>query len=84
MSPKRIWEYVIDWVCDTNRFISNSSRYSNGDKPLEVIRGDKSGISDYLEVGPYYWVEFISNSFMVQVDMVIWIVGIQQVIQLML
>ena len=35
--PDRLWDYIIMYVCETGNITVNSSRYSNGRTPLEII-----------------------------------------------
>ena len=40
----------------------NSSRYSNGRTPIEIITGETPDISEYLDFGFYDWVWFRTNA----------------------
>lgn len=60
--PKRVWDYLILWICETASLSISSSRYANGRTPIEVITGDTPDISEYLDFGFYDWVIYQSNS----------------------
>jgi hypothetical protein len=38
--PKRLWDYGIEWICEIKQRTTNSSVYSNGRTPLEIITGE--------------------------------------------
>ena len=59
--PKRLWNYGIDWVCETGNVTVNSSRYADGRTPIEHITGITPDISEYLDFGFYDWVLFKRN-----------------------
>ena len=40
----------------------NSSRYSDGRTPLEIITGETPDQSEYLDFGFYEWVTYRNNS----------------------
>eukprot|EP00978_Attheya_sp_CCMP212_P026107 scaffold85161_cov59-Attheya_sp.AAC.2 len=61
-APKRLWDFGFDWVCETGNITANSSRYSKGRTPLEVITGCTPEITEYLDFGFYDWVQFRSNA----------------------
>ena len=55
----RLWDYGIDYVCETAYLTVNISRYSDGRTPLEIITGKTPYLSKYLYFGFYdcftYW-----------------------------
>ena len=60
--PDRLWDYGIDYICETGNLTTNSSRYSNGRVPLECITGETPDISEYMDFGFYDWVSYRSNA----------------------
>ena len=59
--PDRLWDYGIDYVCETANLTVNSSRYSDGKTPLEIITGETPDLSEYLDFGFYDWVTYQNN-----------------------
>ena len=47
--PDRLWNYGIDYVCETENITVNSSRYYDGRTPLEIITGKTPDLSEYLD-----------------------------------
>ena len=78
-----LWDYVIEWVCETKSGAPNYYIYWNGHTHLEAIEVETPGISEYLDFGPYYWVVFRSNLCMRKVEIGICIEVTHQVRQLM-
>ena len=68
-----LWDYIIDWVCETKIVAPNSLRYWNGHTDLEVITGDTPCLNEYPDFAPYYWVIFRSNTCMRPVEIGIYI-----------
>ena len=60
--PDRLQDYGIDYVCKTANLTVNSSRYSDGRTPLEIIRGETPDLSEYLDFGSYEWVTYRNNA----------------------
>ena len=60
--PDRLWDYGIQYICETSNLTTNMSRYSNGRVPLECITGDTPDISEYMDFGFYDWVSYRSNA----------------------
>ena len=60
--PNRLWDYGIDYICETSNLTTNSSRYSNGRVPLEHITGETPDISEYIDFGFYDWVSYRTNA----------------------
>lgn len=60
--PDRLWDFGISYVCETGNLTVNSSRYSNGRPPLEIITGETQDVSEYLDFGFYDWVLFRTNA----------------------
>jgi len=60
--PKRLWDFGIQWVCETKNLTVSSSRYARGRTPLEIITGDTPDITEYLDFGFYDWVYYRSNA----------------------
>jgi hypothetical protein len=60
--PPRLWDFGLDWICEVSNVTVNSSRYSNGRTPLEIITGITPDITEYLDFGFYDWVLFRNNA----------------------
>lgn len=60
--PQRLWDFGLQWVCDIQNCISNSSRGLDGRCPLERITGETVNISEYLDFGFYDWVWYRENA----------------------
>jgi hypothetical protein len=60
--PMRLWDYVLDYAVGTMNVMTNSSRYSNGRTPLEVVSGITPDITEYLDFPFYSWVYFRANA----------------------
>ena len=63
--PKRLWDFGIAWICETNNLSVSSSRYVQGRTPLEIITGDKTpDISEHLDCSSWFydWVSYLSNA----------------------
>ena len=58
----RLADYGVAYVCETGNICANSSKYSNGRTPLEIITGETPDISEYLDFDFYDWVTFKSNA----------------------
>ena len=54
--PKRLWDFGIVWICETNNLSVSSSRYAQGRTPLEIITGETPDISEHLHFSFYDWV----------------------------
>ena len=62
--PKKLWDYLIVWTCETGNIPVSSSKYANGRTALEIITGETPDISEYLDFGFYDWVVYRSNAGM--------------------
>ena len=62
--PDRLWDFGVDYICQTSNTTTNSSRYSNGRVPIECITGETPDISEYLDFGFYDWVTYRNNAGM--------------------
>jgi len=60
--PKRLWDFVVSWVCETGNVISSSSRYAHARTSLEILTGETPNITEYLDFGLYNWVTFKKNA----------------------
>ena len=60
--PDRLWDYVINYVCETENLAVNSSRYSDGRTPFEIITGETPDLSEYLDFEFYDWVTYQNNA----------------------
>ena len=60
--PKRLWDFGLIWICETNNISVSSSRYALGRTPIEIITGDTSDISEYVDFGFYDWITYYPNS----------------------
>ena len=60
--PKRLWDYLIVWICETSSLSVSSSKYANGRTAVEIISGETPDISEYLDFGFYDWILYTSNA----------------------
>ena len=60
--PDRLWDYGIYYVYETENLTFNSSRYSDGRTPLEIITGETPDLIEYPDVGFYDWVMYRNNA----------------------
>lgn len=60
--PMRLWDFVLDYTLETMNVTVNTSKYSNGRVPLEIITGITPDISELLDFHIYQWVYFKSNA----------------------
>lgn len=60
--PDRLWDFGIEYICETGNLMVNSSKYSNGRTPLEIMTGETPDISEYLDFGFYDWVLYRTNA----------------------
>ena len=60
--PRRLWDFVLAWVCETGNVTVSSSRYAKGRTPLEILTGETPDITEYLDFSPYDWVTFKQNA----------------------
>jgi hypothetical protein len=58
----RLWDFGIVWICKTANLTVSSSRYANGQTPLEYITGETPNISEYIDFGFYDWVIYRTNA----------------------
>ena len=59
--PMGLWDFLLDYVCETQNIIVNGSRYSANRMPLEIKTGITPDISEYLDFHFYAWVWFRMN-----------------------
>ena len=57
-APDRLWDYGVEYTCETSNVTANLSRYSKGRVPLEMITGETPDISEYLDFAFYDWVQY--------------------------
>jgi hypothetical protein len=81
--PKRLWDYGIVWICEIRQRTTNSSIYSNGRTPIEVITGETPDISEYLDFGFYDFVFYKSEAGLGEVQLGRWLGVSHRVGQLM-
>lgn len=60
--PDRLWDFGIEYICETANLTMNTSRYSKERVPLECITGETPDISEYIDFGFYDWVLFRTNA----------------------
>ena len=60
--PRRVWDYLVVWTCETGNLSVSSSRYAAGRTPIEYITGETPDISEYLDFGFYDWVTYRTNA----------------------
>ena len=47
--PDTLWDYGIDYICETENMTVNSFIYYNVRTPLEIIKGKTKYVSEYLD-----------------------------------
>ena len=62
IAPDRLWDYGITYVCKTGNLTVNSSRYSNGRSPLEIVPVETPDVFGNLDFGFYDWVTYRKNA----------------------
>ena len=60
--PRRFWDYLIVWVCETGNISVSSSRYAEGRTPIEIITGETPDISEYIDFCFYDWITYRTNA----------------------
>ena len=71
--PKRLWDYLIIWICETGNLSVSSSKYAHGRTALEIITGETPDISEYLDFRFYDWVIYRSNAGMGETSLGRWV-----------
>ena len=71
--PKRLWDYLTVWICETGNLSVSSSKYAHGRTSLEIITGETPDISEYLDFGFYDWVVYRSNAGMGEPSLGRWV-----------
>ena len=80
---KRLWDYLIVWICETYNLSVSSSQYANGRTPIKIITGDTPDISEYLNFGFYDWVLYWANAGLGELSIGRWIGVSHKIGQLM-
>ena len=57
-----LWDYGIEYVCETENMTFKISRYYNGRTPFGIITGKTPDVSEYLDFGLYDWVTYRNNA----------------------
>ena len=60
--PRRLWEYGMQWVCETMQWTSTQSGGLYGCTPIESVTGKTVDISEYLDLGFYDQVWYHENA----------------------
>ena len=60
--PDRLTDFGIKYIAETGNVIVNSSKYSNGRTPIEIITGDTPDISEFIDFGFYDWCHYRTNA----------------------
>ena len=81
--PDRLWDFGMEYVCQTQCHTVNASRYSNGRTPMEIITGETPDISEYMDFGFYDWVWYRTNAGLGQPELGKWLGVSHRVGQLM-
>ena len=81
--PDRLWDYGLEYICETRNLTVNSSKYSEGRVPLERITGETPDISEYLDFGFYDWVNYRTNAGLGEPEVGRWLGVSHRVGQLM-
>ena len=59
--PDRLWDYGIDYVCETESMTVNSFSYFNGRTDLEIITSETIDVSEYLDFGLSFCITYQNN-----------------------
>ena len=62
--PRRLQDFGLVWVCDTDNLSISSSKCANGRTVLDILNGETPDISEYLDFLFYDWVVYRSNARM--------------------
>ena len=73
----------MEYVCETQCHTVNTSRYSNGRTPMEIITGETPDILEYMDFGFYDWVLYRTNAGLGQPELGKWLGVSHRVGQLM-
>ena len=60
--PKRLWDYALTWICETNNLSVSSSHYAKGRTAVEYVTRETPDISEYLDFSFYDLVTFRQNA----------------------
>ena len=71
--PDRLWDYGLEYVSETGNLMVNSSRYSVGRTPLEIVTGETPDLSEYMDFGFYDWIVFRTNAGMGELELGRWL-----------
>ena len=81
--PKRVWDFLALWICETANLSVSSSKYADSRTPIEIITGETPDISEYVDFGFYDWVIYRSNAGLGEPSVGRWIGVSHKVGQLM-
>ena len=81
--PQRLWDYGINWVCETNNLSVSSSRYAGGRTAVEYVTGETPDISEYLDFSFYDLVTYRSNAGLGEISIGRWLGVSHKIGQLM-
>ena len=71
--PKRVWDLMSVWTCETGNLSVPISRYAKGRTALEIITWETSDISEYLDFEFYDWIPYLTNAGICELIIVRWI-----------
>ena len=57
-TSRRLWGFVVSWICDTSNVTASSSRYAHARTSLKILTGKAPHNTEYLYFGLYDWVTF--------------------------
>ena len=81
--PRRLWDFGMVWICETNNLSVSSSRYSKGRTALEMLTGETPDISEYTDFSFYDWVTYRTNAGLGEVTIGKWLGVSHKIGQLM-
>eukprot|EP00980_Cylindrotheca_fusiformis_P019419 scaffold6690_cov88-Cylindrotheca_fusiformis.AAC.1 len=61
-APSRLWDFGVNYVCETGNVTASGSRYARGRTSLEVVTGITPEITEYIDFGFYDWVLYKQNA----------------------
>ena len=81
--PPRLWDFGLEWICETGNLVVSSSKYAKGRTPIKHTTGETPDISKYLDFSFYDWVIFRQNAGLGEASIGRWLGVSHRVGQLM-
>ena len=81
--PRRLWDFGLVWICETNNLSVSSSKYSKGRTALEMLTGETPDISEYTDFPFYDWVTYRGSAGLGEITIGKWLGVSHKIGQLM-